>query len=985
MMPYNISQSTIWIVGGFLLTTLALGLYAGRGIKDFKEYALGNRRFSDLTLVLTFIATWIGGGSIIGATSEVYKIGILALFTWFAGGFQFLLIALFLSKKLSIYKNVYTLGDLLNIFYGEKVKIFAGILSLVKGICSISIQLLFFSKIIENFFSIHSYWGIIFGGLILSIYSIFGGIKSVTKTDIFQFIILIVILPIILTFLLHQIGSYKDLFLKVPKEKFLITESKFFSSWLWYTLLRGLSFDTFVIPPLLQRIFMANSHNQVKKLFLSLGAFNVILALLVGLIGLTIVVLYPDLNNNNIIFHVINDIQFSYVLKGVIISGFVALIMSTADSHLHASGVVAYNDVLKPIFKIKKQYDLKFVKFTTFILSFITIISALFFVNISYFRTINFYAFLLIWPILIPSTLIGIIGLKTSKKYFFVGMITGLLVLFVSLNIFKFDKILCTIISMASNAISYMIFHIIQNKGIAWVKRGEENNKEEKLWIPNTQKIFNALINLIPTPKRIYNYSRNQVMKNGSQNMLFGIYACINFTLPYFLWNHHDPEKYNLMTNMRFIGGVMAALLIVKDKWKEFLKPYYSLYWHITLMYSLPFITTVMFLLTGGSISWLMNIGTSIFFLIMLVTGEVFLILAPLGVGLALIFYKYYIGPIQISTLGFDINYLLIYQVLFSTVIGLLFAYKKRIFGLIKGNIGLNLGSALCHEIRNTLFSLSCNQFNRKRMRQIEEQGTKNIEGKACYVLPEQLFKSFLDQTNEAINFDQDTLKVIRTFETIFKDYKKEIANPKVYSMKSVVKYTLKELHFLPGQKEKVKLNLTDDFYVKIPKSPFAFVISNIIRNAFKHGEASAVEIKLENHKLIIRDNGKGVPSSELERIFKMHYTTGKKNDSSGIGLGFAKLIVNSSYGEIWCESEQGENSYAEFIIQFPEVPPSEITKNSLTEMKEECKKEGEYNEKENIAIIMLEEGESIRKIEKYTKLDKSEIQDIKRKVSSIT
>ncbi|MCP3660261.1 MAG: hypothetical protein GY830_08130, partial [Bacteroidetes bacterium] len=242
------------------------------------------------------------------------------------------------------------------------------------------------------------------------------------------------------------------------------------------------------------------------------------------------------------------------------------------------------------------------------------------------------------------------------------------------------------------------------------------------------------------------------------------------------------------------------------------------------------------------------------------------------------------------------------------------------------------------------------------------------------------LFKSFFEQTNEAINFDENTIKVISTFEKLFRDYKTSLASPKVYSMKSIVNYTLNELHFLPGQKERVELNLKDDFFAQVPKEPFAFVLSNLIRNAFKHGGRNKVQvtIKLENHKLIISDNGQGIPSSNLEKVFQMHYTTGQKGDSTGIGLGFSKIIVNSFYGEIWCESEEGKDSYTEFHIKFPEVSPSKITKESLSEMKEEGINEGERNQKEKIALKMLKDKKSIKEILEYTDLSRAEIDELK-------
>ena len=54
-MNFNI-DSTIFI--SFLVFNLAVGLFYIRGIKNIKEYAIGNRGFSTSAI----LATWIGGG-----------------------------------------------------------------------------------------------------------------------------------------------------------------------------------------------------------------------------------------------------------------------------------------------------------------------------------------------------------------------------------------------------------------------------------------------------------------------------------------------------------------------------------------------------------------------------------------------------------------------------------------------------------------------------------------------------------------------------------------------------------------------------------------------------------------------------------------------------------------------------------------------------------------------------------------------------------
>jgi Na+/proline symporter len=47
----------LWIILSYLVLTLFVGFYYGRGVKSVKEYAIGDRNFSTTTIVMTFAAT----------------------------------------------------------------------------------------------------------------------------------------------------------------------------------------------------------------------------------------------------------------------------------------------------------------------------------------------------------------------------------------------------------------------------------------------------------------------------------------------------------------------------------------------------------------------------------------------------------------------------------------------------------------------------------------------------------------------------------------------------------------------------------------------------------------------------------------------------------------------------------------------------------------------------------------------------------------
>jgi len=66
----------IAVIIAFLLLNLIFGLASGRGIKNIREYAIGNRNFSTATIVATIVATWIFGSVVSLNLIETYNNGL---------------------------------------------------------------------------------------------------------------------------------------------------------------------------------------------------------------------------------------------------------------------------------------------------------------------------------------------------------------------------------------------------------------------------------------------------------------------------------------------------------------------------------------------------------------------------------------------------------------------------------------------------------------------------------------------------------------------------------------------------------------------------------------------------------------------------------------------------------------------------------------------------------------------------------------------
>ena len=75
-----------------------------------------------------------------------------------------------------------------------------------------------------------------------------------------------------------------------------------------------------------------------------------------------------------------------------------------------------------------------------------------------------------------------------------------------------------------------------------------------------------------------------------------------------------------------------------------------------------------------------------------------------------------------------------------------------------------------------------------------------------------------------------------------------------------------------------------------------------------------------DNIEIRIRDNGCGMPSEVVEKIFNPFFTTKPTGEGTGLGLAMSNDIVREHGGSIQVETEPGE--FTEMIIELPLEPP---------------------------------------------------------------
>ncbi len=87
-----------------------------------------------------------------------------------------------------------------------------------------------------------------------------------------------------------------------------------------------------------------------------------------------------------------------------------------------------------------------------------------------------------------------------------------------------------------------------------------------------------------------------------------------------------------------------------------------------------------------------------------------------------------------------------------------------------------------------------------------------------------------------------------------------------------------------------VENTIAPDTCIESDKTLITVVLTNLIKNAVKHGQQSSIRIEMQGPLLTITDSGLGIDSAELQHIFDFGYR-GQNSQGYGVGLYISKLI----------------------------------------------------------------------------------------------
>ncbi len=314
---------------------------------SMSQYAVDNRSIAGYIVFFSLAASFIGPGYTIGIAEQGFLHGFNYLLILIAFTAQTLLVGYFIAPKLRKYDGAYTVGDIMGYHYGRSTRFITGIISLLFCAGIVGVIARVGGLLMQNFFGIPFVYGVIIITAIVVIYSIFGGIKAVIKTDVFQFVVLSSIIMIFAGILLFRIHVENiDLFLF--SGNFLeFSSSLRLEGTAFLALFLGFLLGETLVPPYTNRAFVSRNPQVAKKGFLMAGFFSLIWFVACLLIGVYARSVYPTIEPENAFMHVSLSV-LPIGLKGLLIIALASIVMSSQDSYLNAASVSFVRDLLNP-------------------------------------------------------------------------------------------------------------------------------------------------------------------------------------------------------------------------------------------------------------------------------------------------------------------------------------------------------------------------------------------------------------------------------------------------------------------------------------------------------------------------------------------------------------------------------------------------------------------------------------------------------------
>jgi SSS family transporter len=343
------TETIIFIgVGAYMTLMLLVGIYAARRTHSATEFAVAGRSLPLWLCTATIIATWFGGGTMMGASGAAYDQGLLGVIADpFGAALCLFLVGLFFARLVRRLK-LFTFVEFIDRRFGPTCAVIASLASLFSSILWTAGMLVAFGLIFELLTGTPLLLGIMGGALVVIVYTTIGGMLAVALTDFVQMLIIAVGLLVLLALVVTDNGGWSAIAAQLPEDTWrMLPLENTPERWLNYLrawLIFGLA--DIASQSLLQRAMAAKTERVAQQSFYLASISYLSFGMIPVLLGIIASVTMPELANSESALPALALEHLHPVGVALFVGALLAAIMSSCDSTLLSGATIISTNLL---------------------------------------------------------------------------------------------------------------------------------------------------------------------------------------------------------------------------------------------------------------------------------------------------------------------------------------------------------------------------------------------------------------------------------------------------------------------------------------------------------------------------------------------------------------------------------------------------------------------------------------------------------------
>jgi solute:Na+ symporter, SSS family len=325
----------------YFAVMIGAGYWGLRRARSADDYLVAGRRLGPFMYIGCMAAVVLGGASTIGGVSLGYEYGISGMWLVFWIGMGVIALGILMSSRLSRL-GVYTVSEVLENRYGAASRLISAIIIAAYALMIAVTSTIAIGTVFNVVLPLSTSVAILVAGGIVVVYSVAGGMWSITLTDIIQFCIMTVgIFFLLLPLSIFAAGGFSGMQEALPASYFDIAAIGWQTIFTYFLLF---FFGLMIGQDIWQRVFTARSPEIARWGSVAAGVYCLLYALAGALIGTAARVLLPGIQADNAFARITTE-ALPVGITGLVLAAALAAVMSTASAGLLASSTILANDV----------------------------------------------------------------------------------------------------------------------------------------------------------------------------------------------------------------------------------------------------------------------------------------------------------------------------------------------------------------------------------------------------------------------------------------------------------------------------------------------------------------------------------------------------------------------------------------------------------------------------------------------------------------